>query len=46
MSPVGGVIIFLGSVLFAAMVFPNYFAELIAVGGEVLKAEGKAEAEI
>ena len=46
MSLVGGVIIFLGSLLFTSVVFPNYFEELRTLGEEVMRAEGKAEAEI
>ena len=46
MSLVGGVIIFLGSLLFTSVVFPNYFEELRALGEEMMRAEGKAATEI
>jgi len=46
MSLVGGVIIFLGSILLTSVVFPNHFAELRALGEEMMRAEGKAATEI
>jgi hypothetical protein len=46
MSLVAGVIIFCGSMLFTAVVFPHYFEELRTVGQEVLKSQGKSDAEI
>lgn len=46
MSLIAGVIIFCGSILFTAVVFPQYFEELRTVGQEVLKSQGKTEAEV
>jgi uncharacterized membrane protein YeaQ/YmgE (transglycosylase-associated protein family) len=46
MSLIAGVIIFCGSILFTAVAYPHYFEELRTVGQEVLKSQGKSEAEI
>jgi hypothetical protein len=46
MSLIGGAIIFCGSLLFTTVAFPQYFAELKALGQETLRAQGKSEAEI
>lgn len=46
MSLIGGVIIFCGSMLFTAVVYPNYFEELRTVGQEVLRSQGKSDAEV
>ena len=43
---IGAVIIFCGSLLFTAVLFPNYFAELRAVQTEMLRSSGKTEAEV
>jgi hypothetical protein len=45
-SLIGGIIIFGGSYLFTSVVFPNYFAEIRALGAEVLKSQGMSEAQI
>jgi len=46
MSLIAGVIIFCGSIVFTTVAFPHYFEELRTVGQEVLKSQGKSEAEI
>jgi hypothetical protein len=46
MSLVGGVIIFLGSMLFTSVVFPEYFRELRQMGEEVFRAQGMSAADI
>jgi hypothetical protein len=46
MSLIGGVILIFSSLLFTTVVFPNYFEELRVVGEDVLRAQGKSEAEI
>jgi uncharacterized membrane protein len=46
MALIGGVIIFAGSYFFTSVVFPNYFSEMRTLGEEILKAQGKADAEI
>jgi hypothetical protein len=46
MSVFGGVIIFLGSLLFTTVLFPHYFGDIRRVGEEVLKAKGMSEADI
>lgn len=46
MSLIGGVIIFLGSLLFTFVVFPNYFEEIRSMGVEMMRAQGLAETEI
>src|SRR5688572_8172214 len=43
MSIIGGVIIFLGSLLFTMVVFPNYFEEIRSMGIEILRAQGLSE---
>lgn len=45
MSLIGGVIIFLGSILFTTVAFPHYFEEIRTLGEEVLRNQGKSEAE-
>jgi hypothetical protein len=45
-SLLGGVVIFLGSMVFTTVVFPGYFQELETLGREVMKSQGKSEAEI
>jgi len=40
MSVIGAVIIFCGSILFTAVVFPHYFEELRAMGAEIMRAKG------
>ena len=45
-SLIGGVIIIAASVLFTSVVFPDYFAELEAIQTEMLRQQGKSEAEI
>ena len=46
MSLLGGAIIFFASLLFTAVVFPDYFAELQAIEAETLRAEGLTAAQI
>jgi hypothetical protein len=46
MSVFGGVIIFLGSLLFTTVLFPHYFEDIRKVGEEVLKAKGMSEADV
>jgi hypothetical protein len=46
MSLVGGVIIFLGSMLFTSVVFPEYFRELRQMGEEVFRAQGMSATDI
>ena len=46
MSLVGGVIIFLGSMLFTTVVFPEYFNDLRKMGEEVLRTQGMSEGDI
>jgi hypothetical protein len=46
MSVFGGVIIFFGSVLFTAVLFPHYFEDIRRVGEEVLKAKGMSDADV
>ncbi len=43
MSLIGGVIIFLGSLLFTTVVFPSYFTEIRQMGEEILKTQGLSE---
>ena len=43
MSLIGGVIIFLGSLLFTTVVFPSYFADIRQLGEEMLRAHGMSE---
>ncbi|MCX6138449.1 MAG: DUF4199 domain-containing protein [Ignavibacteriales bacterium] len=45
-SLIGGVIIFAGSMIFTTIVFPHYFEELQILGREIMKAEGKTNAQI
>jgi hypothetical protein len=42
----GAVIIFFGSILFTAVVFPNYFADVRAAGEETMRSQGMVEADI
>jgi hypothetical protein len=46
MSVVAAAIIFCGSLVFTTVAFPSYFADLRAVHEQVLRAEGKSQAEI
>lgn len=46
MSVIAGFILFFVSLLFTSVLFPNYFAELRAMQSEILRSEGKSEAEI
>jgi hypothetical protein len=46
MSLAGGVIIFLGSMLFTTVVFPDYFTELRQLGEETMRAQGISESDI
>ncbi|HZY09885.1 MAG TPA: DUF4199 domain-containing protein [Bacteroidota bacterium] len=46
MSVIGGVILIFSSLLFTTVVFPQYFDELRTLGEEMMKLEGKSEAEI
>ena len=43
---VGAVIIFSGSLLFTTVAFPEYFEEIRAMHGEMLRAAGQTEVEI
>lgn len=45
-SFVGGLIIIGSSILFTAVVFPDYFTELQRIQAELLKAAGQTEAEV
>ena len=45
-SIIGGVIIFGASILFTAVVFPDYFNELRAIQTEMMRNQGKGEEEI
>lgn len=45
-SVYGGIIIFIGGVLFTAVVFPNYFAEVRAAGENMMREQGMTEADI
>ena len=45
-SAIAAVIIFFGSVLFTAVVFPNYFDELREIQASVLRARGLAEEQV
>ena len=46
MSLVAGLIVIGSSLLFTMVAFPEYFAELRVVQAEMLKADGKTEAQI
>lgn len=46
MAVFGGVIIFLGSLLFTTVLFPHYFEDIRRVGEEVLKARGLSDADL
>jgi len=46
LSLIGGIIIFCGSYLFTSIVFPNYFAEIRALGEELLKSRGMSDVQI
>lgn len=46
MSLIAGVIIVASSILFTAVVFPDYFQELQAIQAEMLRAQGKSDGEI
>ena len=45
-AAIGAAIIFCGSLLFTAVLFPNYFEELRTLQVEMLRAAGKTQAEI
>lgn len=45
-SMIGGIVIFCGSYLFTSVVFPNYFIEIRALGEQMLKSQGMADAQI
>jgi hypothetical protein len=45
-SLIGGVIIIGASILFTAVVFPDYFQELQAIQADMLRQQGKSEMEI
>jgi hypothetical protein len=45
-SLMGGILIFLGSIIFTTLVFPHYFHDLEVMGREVMRSQGKSEAEI
>ena len=45
-SLIGGAIVFLGSILFTAVVFPDYFSELRVAGEKMMREQGMAEADI
>jgi hypothetical protein len=45
-SLIGSVLIFAGSILFTTVAFPRYFEELQTMGRELLRSQGKSEAEI
>lgn len=46
LSAIGGVIIFVGSYLYTAVVFPHYFEDIRAVQTDILRSQGKSEIEI
>lgn len=46
LSAVGAVIIFIGSYLYTAVVFPQYFEDIRAAHADLLRSQGKTEAEI
>jgi hypothetical protein len=46
MALIGGAIIFIGSLLFTTVAFPNYFEELKGIQVQMLQQEGKSEQEI
>jgi hypothetical protein len=46
MSVVAAAIIFCGSLVFTNLAFPSYFADLRAAHEQMLRAEGKTQAEI
>ena len=46
MSVFGGVIIFLGSLLFTTLFFPHYFEDIRRVGEEVLKGKGMSASDV
>jgi len=45
-SAVGAVVIFVGSVLFTAVVFPDYFQELAAIQEQMMADQGLSEEQI
>lgn len=45
-SLIGGVLICAGSMLFTAVVFPNYFSEITAIQQQMLLEQGKSAEEI
>ncbi len=46
LSAVGAVIIFIGSYLYTAVIFPHYFEDIRAAHATILRSQGKSEAEI
>jgi hypothetical protein len=46
MALFGGVIIFIGSIIFTTVVFPQYFQELRVLGEETLRSQGLSEEEL
>ncbi len=46
MSLIGAVIIFAGSLLLTTVIFPQYFQDLADLGRQMMRAEGRAEADI
>lgn len=46
MSVIAGVVIVASSLLFTTVFFPDYFAEIEQMGREVMRQQGKSEAEI
>ncbi|MEW6336314.1 MAG: DUF4199 domain-containing protein [Acidobacteriota bacterium] len=45
-SALAGVIVFLGSLVFTTVAFPQYFEEIRAVQAELLRARGMSDADI
>ncbi len=45
-SVIASVLIFLGSILFTEVVFPDYFAEVRTAGENMMREQGMAEADI
>lgn len=46
MSLIGGVAIFVGSVIFTSVVFPNYFVDLHHAATDMMRAQGMGEQQI
>jgi len=45
-SLIGGIFVIVGSLIFTIVVFPNYFRDLAVIQEQMLRAAGRAEAEI